>query len=275
MPHQSLQSPGPEPACRQALRSRRPAHAPGECQEEGHALSLLHQPWSDRQQPRGWRIPGAQIEADLAAAIRTDLSNPASRSALIGGVDEPTQVDTLLTAIGRLVELLHDPTSPAGQNLLRQIVQRADLSEDRLKARINLAEALDSESFPTADADLTSEINAPIRLDRRGAALQIILRGAAGDAASPDPNLIQTVVNARRRLAIYTDRAKPMTISKIAKKDSIDTADASRSLQLAFLAPDLIETILDGRQPTSLSAHKLRRLDALPLLWEEQRALLA
>ncbi|MEM6547436.1 MAG: hypothetical protein AAF713_06785 [Pseudomonadota bacterium] len=103
----------------------------------------------------------------------------------------------------------------------------------------------------------------------------MMLRGAADDTASPDPNLIQTVVDARRRLAIYTDRANPKTISDIAALEAIDTADVSRSPQLAFLAPNLVETILDGRQPTSLSAHKLRRLNALPPLWEDQRAHLA
>ncbi|MEM9049903.1 MAG: hypothetical protein AAGC92_14425 [Pseudomonadota bacterium] len=174
-----------------------------------------------------------------------------------------------------MVKLLHDPAGPEGQNLLHQVTRPVDLTDDQLAATVDLAEPLDDALSPGNNPDLTFEIIAAIRLDRRGAALQMILRGAAGDAASPDPNLIQTLVNARRRLAIYTDRANPMTISEIAATDPIDIADVSRSLQLAFLAPDLIETILDERQPTSLSAHRLRRLDALPFLWEEQCALLA
>ncbi|MEM7227163.1 MAG: recombinase family protein [Pseudomonadota bacterium] len=253
----------------------RPVHAKKNCKRYRYYTSPGLIDSSRKAGASGWRIPGAQIEDVVAEAIRDRLSDPATRSALIGGVDEPTRVDALLTAIRRMVEVLHAPESPEGQHLLRRITRRVDLTEDQLTATIDLAEALADILSPDNDADLTLEISAPIRLDRRGAALQMILRSAAGDAASPEPNLIQTVVDARRRLAMYMDQANPKTISEIAATDSIDIADVSRSLQLAFLAPDLIETILDGRQPTSLSAHKLRRLDALPLLWEEQRTLLA
>ena len=65
-----------------------------------------------------------------------------------------------------------------------------------------------------------------------------------------------------------------MTLTQIATKDETDPSNVSRSLQLAFLAPDLVGAILDGRQPSELTATKLKRLDKLPLLWEDQRALL-
>jgi hypothetical protein len=50
--------------------------------------------------------------------------------------------------------------------------------------------------------------------------------------------------------------------------------DVSRSLQLAFLAPDLVAAILDGTQPVALTPERLTRARELPLLWEEQRAML-
>jgi site-specific DNA recombinase len=40
-------------------------------------------------------------------------------------------------------------------------------------------------------------------------------------------------------------------------------------LPLAFLAPDIVEAILDGRQPADLSVQKMLR--SLPLSWAEQR----
>ena len=42
-------------------------------------------------------------------------------------------------------------------------------------------------------------------------------------------------------------------------------------LPLALLAPDIIEAILDGRQPTELTAVRLKRLRQLPLDWLQQR----
>jgi len=43
---------------------------------------------------------------------------------------------------------------------------------------------------------------------------------------------------------------------------------------LAFLSPELVEAILQGRQPVELTATRLTELD-LPLEWTEQRRLLA
>jgi hypothetical protein len=44
-------------------------------------------------------------------------------------------------------------------------------------------------------------------------------------------------------------------------------------LPLAFLAPDIVEAILQGRQPVELTALRLKRT-RLPLSWVEQRRLL-
>jgi site-specific DNA recombinase len=43
-------------------------------------------------------------------------------------------------------------------------------------------------------------------------------------------------------------------------------------IQMAFLAPDIQQAILAGRQPRDLTLAKLRTLE-LPLQWSEQRAL--
>jgi hypothetical protein len=40
-------------------------------------------------------------------------------------------------------------------------------------------------------------------------------------------------------------------------------------LRLAYLAPDIVEAISEGRQPRSLTLAKL--ISPLPLAWDEQR----
>ena len=64
-----------------------------------------------------------------------------------------------------------------------------------------------------------------------------------------------------------------MSIQGIAYRDGIDASDVGRSIQLAFLAPDIVETILAGRQPVELTAKRLKRIGALPLEWDRQRRL--
>ena len=47
----------------------------------------------------------------------------------------------------------------------------------------------------------------------------------------------------------------------------------SRMLKLTLLAPEIVEAILDGRQPAAMQLEYL--LEGFPLEWEGQRAALA
>jgi len=175
-------------------------------------------------------------------------------------------------AIDGLAETLQSLGSRPCKTLLKKIVQRINFAEEKLTAQIDIGRTLHRSENPSDIEFPTLEISTPIQLARGGAELRLILRGAAGDGANPDPNLIKTLLDARRRHRSYTGEAAT-TISQIASNEDTDTADVSRSLQLAFLAPGLIGAILDGRQPLELTATKLKRLDKLPLLWEDQRVL--
>ncbi len=53
----------------------------------------------------------------------------------------------------------------------------------------------------------------------------------------------------------------------------MEQGDVSRCLPLAYLAPDIVETILQGRQPVELTVLRLKRT-RLPPSWVEQRCLL-
>jgi len=48
----------------------------------------------------------------------------------------------------------------------------------------------------------------------------------------------------------------------------------ARVIPLAFLAPDIVASILDGTQPVDLTAQKVIKQIDLPLDWAEQRTLL-
>ena len=48
----------------------------------------------------------------------------------------------------------------------------------------------------------------------------------------------------------------------------------TRIVRLSYLAPDITQAILDGRQPRDLTANKLLAHSRLPLAWPEQRTAL-
>ena len=48
----------------------------------------------------------------------------------------------------------------------------------------------------------------------------------------------------------------------------------TRVVRLSYLAPDITQAVLDGRQPPHLTADKLLAHSHLPLAWHQQRTLL-
>jgi hypothetical protein len=59
------------------------------------------------------------------------------------------------------------------------------------------------------------------------------------------------------------------SIQDIASKEKLDRSYVTRRLRLAFLAPDIIVSILDGHIPPELTMTKLR--EGFPFDWKQQR----
>ena len=64
---------------------------------------------------------------------------------------------------------------------------------------------------------------------------------------------------------------KAKSITDLAEHEGVTVAFVCRLLPFTCLAPDLVEAILDGRQPKGLRLAEL--LGNGPLMWEEQRSL--
>ncbi|UVK57077.1 hypothetical protein DBIPINDM_004160 [Mesorhizobium sp. AR02] len=58
------------------------------------------------------------------------------------------------------------------------------------------------------------------------------------------------------------------TISELAEARKLDRSFISHILRLTLLAPDLVEAILDGRQPPTMQLQQLVR--GFPVEWERQ-----
>ncbi|WP_301259323.1 hypothetical protein [Eleftheria terrae] len=61
----------------------------------------------------------------------------------------------------------------------------------------------------------------------------------------------------------------------LARLLKLDAGWVAEALRLTLLAPDIVEAILEGKQPRYLNLHMIRgREDLLPQNWQEQRRLL-
>jgi hypothetical protein len=84
---------------------------------------------------------------------------------------------------------------------------------------------------------------------------------------SRDETLVKALVRAHRwRRKIESGQAK--SITDLAEQEGVTDAYVCRLLPLTCLAPDIVEAILDGRQPKGLRLVEL--LGNGPLEWEVQ-----
>jgi hypothetical protein len=141
-------------------------------------------------------------------------------------------------------------------------VERVVLESDRISVAIRL---------PGTSA-LRIELAVPMQLRRRGRERRLIIPTTSPSEAKQDGRLIQAIRHGHlfwRRLL-----AEPkLTAVDIGQQKGLDNRYIGRTLPLAFLAPDLVERFLSGRQPPEWTAERVLRLPTLPASWAEQRKL--
>ena len=125
---------------------------------------------------------------------------------------------------------------------------------------------------PSTNPDDPEEIVAlslDVALRRCGRVQRLIMPGVASAerTARPNPALIKAVA----RASVWAEqllKGEVTSLQALARVNRLDTRYVGRLLRCAFLAPDLVEAILQGRQPPDLTLGRM--LDDMPLDWAEQ-----
>ena len=118
----------------------------------------------------------------------------------------------------------------------------------------------------------TAVVSISVSFLQRGGRKQILSPpGAEPWSLAPrvDSALVKAVVRAHRwRHMLESDEFS--SSAELAKAEKVNDSYLSRILRLTLIAPDIIETILSGRQPRTLQLDDL--LKPLPAAWERQRS---
>jgi site-specific DNA recombinase len=85
--------------------------------------------------------------------------------------------------------------------------------------------------------------------------------------------LIKLLLSARRFNATLA-QGEGVPFAALAQQEVVSRSYFTRLVRLSYLAPDITQAILDGRQPRDLTAEKPLEHSRLPLAWYEQRAVL-
>jgi hypothetical protein len=117
-------------------------------------------------------------------------------------------------------------------------------------------------------------VQLPLAFRRRGGRKQVVApEGRSGPAYAPRPHRVDgTLVKALARAHRWQgmlDSGGFGSIEELAAAERINPSYLARVLRLTLLAPEIVESILDGRHESERINLK-RLMRPLPVLWSEQ-----
>ncbi len=146
--------------------------------------------------------------------------------------------------------------------IIMSLVRRIDVHRDRVDLALNQGEA-----------ELPSVLTASAALIRSGRQTRLVHPGPQAEGATPpDEGLVRLIANAHSaREAIAAAGAR--SFDEVAEASGFSAHYFAQLARLGGLAPDIVTSILEGRQPPVLTRTRLARTKALPVSWDDQRRL--
>ena len=115
-------------------------------------------------------------------------------------------------------------------------------------------------------------IRIPMKFKKRGGRREIIVpEGLSGSRLSKSPTQ-EPLVTALARAFHWQeliDSGRYASVTELAEALDVDRSYVGRIMRLALLAPDIVDAIVRGDEPSGLSLERLTQ--KLPVVWEEQR----
>jgi site-specific DNA recombinase len=162
--------------------------------------------------------------------------------------------------------------SPETRAVLRASVERIVVSHEEIQ--LVLKRNAGDVGTPTAGAsgrdDRTTMLKVALPDPRPRKRKEILISGNGGLVPRHiDQALMLALARARSWMRALRQGEHADTV-EIARRFGFSNAHVRRLLRFAYLAPDIVEAIVEGRQPRSLTVKLLLR--GIPLAWSDQRA---
>jgi site-specific DNA recombinase len=219
---------------------------------------------------QAWRVPARQLEEAIALGLAELLDDGVEIARVMdeAGLTAdhlPATFDASARLRSRLISEVERGAA------LSALIIRVVLAREQLRMTISLAPLLGESDISLKD--LTIEREVPLHIRRRGVEMKLLIGGREAHVSAPDPILLKELNRARRCFdALVSGDAKNLAL--LASRESVSDRYISSVLPLAFLAPEIVELIVAGRQPTGMTAHKLIRHTDLPFDWPSQKRVL-
>lgn len=209
--------------------------------------------------PDGIRIPADDLERVVIKQLVQWLSDEAL---VLEELHPPPELvhQTLAEARSMASDLESKSLAYA---LIRRLVQSVSVGKE------SIAITLLPRSVLGEVSEITSVLTLPMTIKRCGFAIRLLIEGKT---AQPETNtrLIQNIARGYRWMELLTS-GKAKSLGEIAANEGISNSYVTWMIYRACLAPEIVKTILDGKQSASFTSETLKNMLPLPIDWSEQR----
>jgi len=212
----------------------------------------------------GWRLPAAEIERSVAAAARSILDD---QQTVLSAIEEVAFGSSRIAPFLKSAAAWSERLQLEQDDALPSLIDRVDLGQDGMRLSIKLP--LSNTGASDGSSHLSIKRHVPMQIRRRGVELRLVINGGARASCKTDQSLLRAVARAH---CWFDDLVSGRSMVEIAKCNGVGKQYVSRLIRLAFLAPDMVERIVAGRQPPELTAQSLQagRFD-IPVGWAAQK----
>jgi hypothetical protein len=197
--------------------------------------------------------------------------------------DPAARTQQIMAGAAKQFDQLSSGAPAAVKDFVRKVVQRVVVHPDRIEVEVvkqKLRDILTTGSHASSSRSATHQpeqassdvisFNIEARVKRCGGEMRLVFPpDHPGQRPSlPAPSLLKALARGRQWYE-WIVAGEVSGRRSIAQKLGLNERYVGRVLECAFLDPDIVEAILDGRQPPDLTFKKLTH--GLPLSWIEQR----
>jgi site-specific DNA recombinase len=230
------------------------------------------------------RVPAHDVERQVVLKLQSFLqSGREAMDELCLPEDPAARTQQIMAGAAKQFDQLSSGAPAVVKDFVRRVVQRVTVHADRIEVEVGkqkLRDTLTADPHTSSARSATEHLeqgstdvirfDIEARVKRCGGEMRLVFPpDHPGQAPSRLASSLLKAVARGRQWYEWIVAGEVSGQRAIAQKLGLNERYVGRVLECAFLAPDIVEALLDGRQPSDLTFRKLTH--GLPLSWIEQR----
>ena len=224
---------------------------------------------------RQLRVPAAEIERLVISRVSEWLlDRHAVEGSFVEHAPDAVVIEAVLMVASTCAAQLSQRSPANVRELLLEVVTRISLGEGRLTIEVNPFALLDRAGLTASNPVPPVQLQTAFQLIRRSKEVRLsVAPNRISQGAQADPALVKLLVKAHAaRQALLSSNGR--SLAEVSEAEGHEPHYFAVLVKLSYLAPDITEAILEGRQPARLNRQQLARIRQWPIDWIEQRALI-